>query len=238
MGNEGHEDCILSTNRGGYIVTRPNMIIHNQLSLDGKYFGFEIDPGPYYALASKMGADAMLMGSETAIAVVRETPEEMPKDLQRPDPESKGDALLWFLIDSGGRIRHLHLFRRFEFCADVVVLVSESTPEEHLEYLRERDYDIIVAGSERVDLSKALDAIVEKYGIKTMRVDSGGVLCSLLLKEGLADEVSLVFSPVLIGSEDPHFFQTLRIEDGDIGLELRGCDALDGGLVHLSYVIK
>ncbi|WP_243669166.1 hypothetical protein [Methanoculleus chikugoensis] len=43
-----------------------------------------------------------------------------------------------------------------EHTKDVVVLVSEATPEDYLDYLREREYPFIRCGKDRVDLKGGL----------------------------------------------------------------------------------
>lgn len=219
-------------------MIRPKVIIHIQLSLDGRYYGMEIDPGLYYSLAAGIGADGMLAGSETMLAAASDPGPEEPSDFRRPDPEAKGDVPYWFIVDSRGRVRNLHAFRRFEFCKDVVAVVSESTPEDHLDYLKEREYDIVKTGKDKVDLIQALDEIGIRYGVELLRVDSGGVLNAILLQQGLVDELSLLVSPTLVGNETPHFFQTLRLGDRVIGLELLSCEALEGGNLLLRYGIK
>jgi 2,5-diamino-6-(ribosylamino)-4(3H)-pyrimidinone 5'-phosphate reductase len=198
----------------------------------------EIDPGLYYSMAASIGADGMLAGSKTMLAAAPDPAPEEPSDMRKPDPSEKGDVPYWFIVDSRGTVRNLHAFRRFEFCKDVVALVSESTPKDHLDYLREREYDIVQAGEDKVDLVQALDEIGIRYGVELLRVDSGGVLNSILLQQGLVDELSLLMSPTLVGNETPHFFQTLRLGDRVIGLELLACEALEGSTLLLRYGIK
>jgi hypothetical protein len=82
---------------------------------------------------------------------------------------------------------------------DVVVLVSDATPEDSIAYLREREYPFIRCGTERVDLRAALDELEERFGVTRVATDSGGGLSGALIKAGVADEVSLVVTPTKRG---------------------------------------
>lgn len=46
----------------------------------------------------------------------------------------------------------------------------------------------------------------EDYGINVIRVDSGGIINGVLLREGLVDEVSLMITPTLVGGGTPRSF--------------------------------
>ncbi|AKB76239.1 5-amino-6-(5-phosphoribosylamino)uracil reductase [Methanosarcina lacustris Z-7289] len=76
----------------------------------------------------------------------------------------------------------------------MIVLVSEKTPELYINYLKERNYDFIRAGAGRVDVRQALEFANELYGFKLVVSDSGGILNSILLEQGLVEEISLVFT--------------------------------------------
>ncbi len=45
---------------------RPDVIIHNSVTLDGSIAGFEPDLEAHYGIVANYGADAMLVGSVTA----------------------------------------------------------------------------------------------------------------------------------------------------------------------------
>ena len=45
----------------------PKVIVYNAVSLEGRITGFNADSELYYELASKLGVDAVLMGSETVL---------------------------------------------------------------------------------------------------------------------------------------------------------------------------
>ena len=67
----------------------PEVIIHNTLSLDNAYYGFDIDLGAHYSVLTGFKPDAVLVGSDTAKTGVEmffdPVPEERDEDLTRPD---------------------------------------------------------------------------------------------------------------------------------------------------------
>jgi 2,5-diamino-6-(ribosylamino)-4(3H)-pyrimidinone 5'-phosphate reductase len=70
--------------------------------------------------------------------------------------------------------------------------------------------------------------------VETVLVDSGPTLCGLLLTQGLVDEVSLVLSPVAVGSGVQRLYGPL---EGTVDLALVRAQPLEGG-VHLLYRVR
>jgi 2,5-diamino-6-(ribosylamino)-4(3H)-pyrimidinone 5'-phosphate reductase len=218
---------------------KPKVIMHTQTSLDGCVRGF-IDTGIYYAIASRFNADMVLFGSGTILAATEylsaeqctpETEKAFIKPADNPDDKRP----LCVVPDSRGKLRNLHLFRDSQYIKDFIILVSASTPESYLEYLRERNYDLIVAGDDHVDYAKALEVLYDKYDCKIIRTDSGGILTNVLIEQGLVDEISLVISPCLIGTGEPHVFRSLSLLNR-IPLEKISCEFVDDN--HLSVIYK
>jgi 2,5-diamino-6-(ribosylamino)-4(3H)-pyrimidinone 5'-phosphate reductase len=94
----------------------------------------------HYRLAGKYAPDANLIGSETIIAGQEMfgggIPVEEEKDFEVPlrDP----GLPWWVVVDSGGRLNDAPYMPQVEYCKDVIVLVSESTPEAYLKYIEEK----------------------------------------------------------------------------------------------------
>ncbi|MCK5559029.1 MAG: dihydrofolate reductase family protein, partial [Thermoplasmata archaeon] len=93
-----------------------------------------------------------------------------------------------------------------------------------------------------VDLRAALEQLAEKYDIKTIRVDSGGTLNGVLLREGLVDEINVLIAPAAIGGTSPQSIyraeDLVKAEDV-INLKLVHFEKLKDGYVWLKYeVIK
>jgi 2,5-diamino-6-(ribosylamino)-4(3H)-pyrimidinone 5'-phosphate reductase len=120
----------------------------------------------------------------------------------------------------------------------MVALCSNSTPEDYLEYLKKRHIEYIVSGLDKVNLNEALEKLNSKFGVQTVRVDSGGVLNGVLLRAGLVSEVSVLFHPTLVGGNTPRsFFRApdLASSEGVLRLKLIHTQKLKEDIVWLRY---
>ena len=123
-----------------------------------------------------------------------------------------------------------------------MVLCSESTSAEYIDYLEMRNIQCVIAGEDRVDMRSALGVLKLHYGVETVRVDSGGTLNGILLRQGLVDEVSLLIHPNLVGGLSPRSFfraKDLSSPEGVLPLKLVHFEKLRNDILWLRYeVIK
>lgn len=189
----------------------------------------------HYQIAGKYNADAHLIGSNT-VKVGAElyggtVPPEQMRDFTKPE---RSESLpYWVIPDTTGILKGLlHTCRRFEFCRDVIVLVSEETPKEYVRHLEERNYDYHIIGKKHVDLERALSFLSEKYRIKTILADTGRVLGNLLLNHGFVNEISLLIHPVIVGTTSYNMFSDVN----NMKLKLRQSEMLEKNYVWLVYV--
>ena len=199
------------------------------------------DEGLYYEVAGRWNVDALLSGSNTILTgyAGRQAPaDESASEPPRTDP---ADERQWLVaVDSQGQIRNWHVIRTEPYWRDVIVLCSRATPQEYLDYLTIRRIEHIVAGEERVDLRTALEELGEHYGIRSVRVDSGGTLAGVLLREGLVDEVSVLVNPALVGGTSARSMfvaPDLTSAQGVIPLKLLDVEKLRGNAVWLHYQV-
>jgi 2,5-diamino-6-(ribosylamino)-4(3H)-pyrimidinone 5'-phosphate reductase len=221
----------------------PKIITHNAISLDGSISGFSIDLEKYYAVAGNLHPDAMLVGSSTAKKGLEMysdgIPDERPGDFVKPRITEDDRRPYWVIPDSNGLLQgRMHIFRRFEYCKDVIVLLSEKSPESYVKYLMERNYDVIISGHEDVDLKRSLEILANKYDCKIVMTDSGGNLNKALLEEGLVDEISILINPVLVDQRNPKLFRNLSLSQNSIKLELIRAEKIDGQLLVHYRIIK
>lgn len=219
---------------------RPEVIIHNSVSLDHAVRGFEVDLGLHYGALLAFEAGAVLAGSATAktgIELFMDINEpETEADRHRPEVRPDDPRPIFILVDSRGILKDLlHFYRNMEHTKDVVVLVSEATPVEYLDYLRERGYPFIRCGAERVDLRAALRELGERFGITRVVSDSGPDLNDVLIREGIADTISLIVYPVIAGEGEKKLFGRAG---GRTTLELQKAVPMEQGTVHLVYAVK
>ena len=218
----------------------PKVIMHNTISLDGALKDFELDIGLHYRIAGQYKADVHLIGSETARTGVEMYAEDVPKeeaaDFAKPDNEPEDERPYWAVIDSRGILMNLlHTFRRSGFGKDVIVFVAENTSDLYRDYLEKRHYDSFVAGQSKVDLRKTLEILAENYGAKTVLIDAGAALNSILLGNRLIDEISLLVSPILTGKEPLKLFERLDPLGEGVKLKLIRNEAFDGDHILLVY---
>lgn len=219
-------------------MAKPEVIMHNSISLDGRVTGFEVDMGLHYGIVGSYAADVYCAGSNTAKTGIfmhsSEAPPETPEDFRRPE---RSAGLSWWVVpDTRGVLKGLlHVLRRFEYCRDVIVLVSETTGADYIEYLDERGYDHVLCGQDRVDFGRAFAVLAERYGVKRVLVDSGPTLGGVLLKAGLIDEISLLVHPVFAGTGAPGLFDGLGAKPPAGAWSPVKAETLAGGCVRLVW---
>jgi 2,5-diamino-6-(ribosylamino)-4(3H)-pyrimidinone 5'-phosphate reductase len=120
--------------------------------------------------------------------------------------------------------------------AETYLLVSEAAPAERLATLREADATVIEAGTERVDLPAAFDAL-EAAGVDRLLAEGGGEAIFSLFAAELVDELSVFVGSLVVGGrEAPTLADGEGFVDDFPALELVGVERLDDGVV-LDYRI-
>ena len=219
---------------------RPYVITYIATSLDGRIDGFPIDLERFYGIAARFEVDAILSGSETAVvaleryAGVENTYDEGPAPERAPPGDTRP---LFVVVDGRGRVLSWSVFQELPYWRGGMALLSERVPESHRAYLASRNVDTLVVGDERVDLARALVRLRAAYGVRRVRVDSGGRLNGVLLRAGLIDEVHLLVCPWLVGGVGPRsaFADDLAAEGQGARLERIGVEPFEDGSVLLSY---
>lgn len=189
-------------------------------------------------MAEKFKPDAVISGAGTMLKA--DIPEEVPEWAYEAakDFPSCGRTIMT-IVDSKGKVRNWGAIKKQPFWNSVLALCSESTPEEYLDYLKSENVDFIIAGKDHVDLRKALKEMRSRYGVKRVRIDSGGTLAGAMLKEGLVNEISLLISPFLLGNlSDNTFISAVDLDlKTPLELKLKGVKRLDGDCIWVRYEV-
>ena len=214
----------------------PNIILHNSIGLDGSLTDFDVNMELHYQIAGKFKPDAHLIGSNTikvGIELYGNALPEEKNDFIKPQRDKK--LPYWIIIDTKGILEGLlHEVRRFEFCKDVVVLISNNTPENYIEYLKKRDFDFHIVGKDHINLKNSLEFLFNNYSIKNLLTDCGRILSNLLLNQGLVNEISLLLHPVIVGDKSYNIFNDVNKK---IQLKLLKNEALDKDHIWLIYKV-
>jgi len=220
----------------------PKVIIYNAVSLDGRINGFIEDKELYYKLASKWDIDAVLMGSNTILKVFNAESGELREegDFKTSEVVENDSRPLLVIPDSGGRIRIWNEVFEMPFIRDILVLCSRSTPQEYLNFLEERFIKYMVIGYDKVNLGTALEELNIQFGVKSIRVDGGGVLNGALLMEDLVDEICLLIHPTIVGGISTNTIYTasdLTSTKEILDLKLLKMEKLKNEIIMLHYRI-
>jgi 2,5-diamino-6-(ribosylamino)-4(3H)-pyrimidinone 5'-phosphate reductase len=214
------------------------------MSLDGRITNFPADLDLYYSVAARWNPDAILFGSETVLAAVQnnpslDVPQEHEERFTPPEKAVTDPRPLLVIADSRGRVRCWDAIRKWPYMRGLLAICSSSTPQEYLSYLSEKQIGTIIAGDEKINMCSAFEALNARYGVKVVRVDSGGTLNSVLLNYGLVSEVSVLIHPFLTGGKpDPTIFDPLKagISALSVPLKLHHYEVLQQGIIWARYI--
>ncbi len=119
-----------------------------------------------------------------------------------------------------------------------------TTNKKHPAFKIKEDNLELIFYPRKVNFSELFKNLMNKYNIKRITIQSGGTLNSVLIREGLIDNVSLVIAPALIGGKE-----TSSLVDGislkslaDLNkiktLKLLKVNKLKNSYIHLIYQVN
>lgn len=216
----------------------PKIIIHNSISLDGSLTQFQPNMDLHYRIAGSYNPTLHLIGSNTLKVGIELYGDEVPPEEDNDFEKPKRDKNLpyWVIIDTKGKLQGLlHTCRRFDYCKDVIVLISKVTPSVYRKYLKERSYAYHIVGTNHVELNKMLRLLVDQYKVETILTDTGRILSNLLLNQGFVSEISLLVHPIIVGNKAYNIFSNV---EKSVTFNLHKKTTLNKEYVWLVYTIK
>jgi 2,5-diamino-6-(ribosylamino)-4(3H)-pyrimidinone 5'-phosphate reductase len=217
----------------------PKVIVYAATSVDSRTTGFPVDMGLFYSLAAQWGEKASLVGCDTLLRAPVEIPPDDGADMPESASNTEDPRPVLVVPDSRGRLRSWHFWRAQPFWKDWIALCTRATPPAHIAYLNRKGIRSLMAGDQHVDFAEAFRELATRFGIDTIRVDSGGTLNGVLLRAGLVDEVHLLVHPVLVGdAERPTFFQDPIVNRAEgIALQFLRSEVHGEGNLLISYKV-
>ena len=212
-------------------MVKPRVVIYDAVSVDGSIEGFEPDMGLFYEIARRTAEDCTLCGCDTMLAAEPDDPAGADPIAEPSDDDARP---LMVVIDSRGRFRGYRSVMEFGAWRKAIALCTPSTPAAHLEYLARAGVETFVSGVDHVDLAAALEWLNERWGVNTVRVESGGILNGELIAVGLADEVQVLVQPLLTGPARSMYRPAVGKQ---VPLRLVGTEECRDGAVLLRYEV-
>lgn len=229
---------------------KPEVICHIMSSVDGRLlpsrwtlpFG-DTEPselfGEYAALGKSLGTDAWIFGKATS----REAfPDKFkPKTTGHPEAGkihigNHDSAGLFITVDPDADILYTSDRLRGD---NIVTILGVNATVDYLTLLEEKGISYIVL-KDPTALDEALDVLYDKFAVRKISLQGGGIINGAMLAAGLIDELSLVIYPGIDGlSTAPSIFEYLGTADerpaSGQSLELISSRTSDNGIVWLRY---
>jgi len=223
---------------------KPRIICHMLSSVDGRIdasaLGAVVVNGDYEAIHTQLEGDAWICGRTTMQQHFADhTPfvssSKRPAGPQPVHVARKADSYA-ISIDTLGKLN----WSSNDISGDhLICIVSERAPEDYLTMLREKGISYIVAGTNSVDLTKAVYLLGEHFGIRTLLLEGGGHINGGFAEAGLIDEVSLIVVPGIDGRQNvPTVFDGMSTSrKAAVPLKLKSVERRGGDSLWLRYEV-
>lgn len=223
---------------------RPHIICHMLSSIDGKIDGTALaavmPEGIYEETGASLRGDAWICGRTTMQQHFAEKEAFASASDQpggpRPSFVARQATSYAVSVDTHGKLR----WQSDDIDGDhLICVVSEQAPEDYLTTLRDTGISYIVAGGASVDIEKAVNALGDDFGIRTLLLEGGGHINGAFLAANLIDEVSLVLVSGIDGRHDiPAVFDGISpSRKTAIPLRLKSVNQRDGSALWLRYEV-
>jgi riboflavin biosynthesis pyrimidine reductase len=190
----------------------------------------------YEKVHASLDSDAWLVGRVTMAEMSKAAahPPAKAAAVRRPVHVANGDAATFAVaLDPSGKVH----FARGDVGGDhVIVLLGKEVTDRHLAELAADGVSYVVAEENRIDLAAAVGVLAREFGVKHLVVEGGAATNGAFLVAGLVDELRVLVAPALDGGENVQGIVAWRDGlAGKVSLQLKSADALDHGIVQLSY---
>lgn len=183
---------------------KPYIICHMMSLLDGRIdcdVTEQIESGDeYYDALNKLDCPSMLMGRAT-MQMHYALPEPFIAENKSPIGEEQFHVAIstkgyLIAIDTMGKLRWPH--NQFDGMP-LLVITSEDCPKEYLDTLSKQFISWIATGKNGIDLKRAMEILYTEFKVERLSLTGGGHINGAFLKEGLINEVSMMWCPGIDG---------------------------------------
>jgi riboflavin biosynthesis pyrimidine reductase len=221
---------------------KPHVIMHMMSSIDGRIVTTDwprnYDVGDLYErVHADLRGDAWIVGRATMAEFAAGEPrpisteKRFPRETWKAPKAEKGPYAIAF--DRHGK---LHLNKGDVNGDPLIIVLTTNVSDDHLAELRRDGISWIFAGTDDVDLVRALATLKKEFAIERLLLEGGGGINGAFLAARLIDEISLLLMPVADGAEGtPTLFD--RIAGSARTLKLRSVTTLEQDILHLRYQV-
>jgi len=179
---------------------RPYIICHMMASLDGRIdcgMTEQIDDtNHYYEALAQLGCPSTLEGKTTLAMHYAQDgafrPQKPHEDAGQQLYKAVGAAGYAIGVDTRGTLlwddNTTELFGR-----PLLMILSEQTSQEYLDYLKSKHISYITIGRDGIDLLSSMETLRSVFGVERLAVVGGGNINGSMLDLGLIDEVSMIY---------------------------------------------
>lgn len=223
-------------------MNKPYITCYMMTSVDGRIDCAMTEKLPgveeYYPLLEELSFDATISGRVTAELEIAEKGTFVSDDTTTVGAEcvsnkSDGSKQYEVILDTKGAL----LWKdNSTYDEHVLVITSQQVSESYLTYLDSKNISYIATGTERIDLSRAMEILKDTFGADKVGVVGGPTINTAFLDAGLLDEVIILVGAGIDGRGSfPAVFHRTDDSVPLKPLQLAGVQSYESGAVCIRY---
>ena len=183
---------------------KPYIICHMMSLLDGRIdcdVTEQIESGnEYYDALNQLNCPSTLMGR-----VTMQMHYALPEPFIAEDKTPIGNERHHVAIATKGYLVAIDTMGKLSWPQNqfdgmpLLVITSEDCPKAYHDTLTKQHISWVATGKDRIDLTRAMEILHKEFNVERLSVTGGGNINAAFLKEGLLDEVSMMWCPGIDG---------------------------------------
>lgn len=148
----------------------------------------------YYDALERLNCPSMLMGR-----VTMQMHYALPEPFVAVNSDAIGEELFYQAVKADGYLIAIDTMGKLRWPQNefegmpLLVITSENCAKEYLNVLTEQNISWIATGKGSINLKRAMEILHDSFGVERLSVTGGGNINAAFLKEGLLDEVSMMW---------------------------------------------